>query len=138
MTSHTVTAGLGTPESASPFMSQYRHPMEVTYHSQLSAAEKRSILSSWLSDACAIESSPLLRRDPMTGFVSRYDEIADALRALDEEEARYLRAARHDAKARNSICLGTAVSRKRAIAADRPIVPPARTGDLAMKRLVHS
>lgn len=68
--------------------------MEVAYHSQLSISEKRAILSAWVSSACAVEAGPLMRRQPETGHEARYDEIADAIKALDEEEGRQERAAR--------------------------------------------
>jgi hypothetical protein len=51
----------------------------------LSLREKRAILSSWASDACAVESAPGLRRVPGSGQVVSVDEILEALRALDRE-----------------------------------------------------
>lgn len=39
----------------------FRHPREVLAHPQLSRAEKRTILASWASDACALENAPALR-----------------------------------------------------------------------------
>ncbi len=39
----------------------FRHPMEVVKDPDLDTAEKRAILSSWASDACAVENRPDLR-----------------------------------------------------------------------------
>jgi hypothetical protein len=48
----------------------------------LTVAEKRSVLASWASDACALESNPALRATA-TGSVVSYDDIIDALQSLD-------------------------------------------------------
>ena len=45
----------------------------------MTVAEKRSVLASWASDACAIESNPALRATA-TGNVVNYDDIIDAAR----------------------------------------------------------
>jgi len=58
----------------------FTHPNEVVCHPDLSINEKRSILASWASDACAVESVPELRRAP-SGTTVTFDEIMDALRA---------------------------------------------------------
>ncbi|WP_245524159.1 hypothetical protein [Methylobacterium nonmethylotrophicum] len=39
----------------------FRHPREVVAHPHLSRAEKRAVLASWASDACALENAPGLR-----------------------------------------------------------------------------
>ncbi|GJD60278.1 hypothetical protein MPEAHAMD_0414 [Methylobacterium frigidaeris] len=39
----------------------FRHPRELLAHPRLSRAEKRAILASWASDACALENAPGLR-----------------------------------------------------------------------------
>jgi hypothetical protein len=39
----------------------FRRPREVLAHPMLSRAEKRTILASWASDACALENAPGLR-----------------------------------------------------------------------------
>jgi len=50
----------------------------------LTLNEKRAILASWASDACAIESVPALRRAPTKGGRPvAFDDVMDALRALD-------------------------------------------------------
>jgi hypothetical protein len=62
----------------------FGHPSEVANDPNLTLNEKRAILASWASDACAIEAAPDLRRSP-SGPVVRFDEIMDALRALDAQ-----------------------------------------------------
>lgn len=42
----------------------FRHPDDVLNDGRLDVREKRAILSSWASDACAVESLPALRRPP--------------------------------------------------------------------------
>jgi hypothetical protein len=39
----------------------FRHPREVLAHPHLTRADKRAILASWASDACALENAPGLR-----------------------------------------------------------------------------
>jgi hypothetical protein len=62
----------------------FAHPMDVVRDPDLTLNEKRAILSSWASDACAVEAAPELR-SIASGRVVRWDGIMDALRALDEE-----------------------------------------------------
>ncbi len=40
----------------------FAHPRDVVSDPDLTTHEKRAILSSWASDACAVESCPPLRR----------------------------------------------------------------------------
>jgi len=61
--------------------SAFEHPRDVLNDPDLTRAEKRAILSSWASDACAI--SPAIRQAP-GGKPVTFDEIVDALRALDD------------------------------------------------------
>lgn len=61
----------------------FGHPREVVNDPDLTLNEKRAILASWASDACAVEASPALRRTPDNRGVVQVDEILDALRALD-------------------------------------------------------
>jgi hypothetical protein len=49
----------------------------------LNASEKRALLASWASDACAVENLPNWRTLPGTGALVALDDILDALRALD-------------------------------------------------------
>ncbi len=62
----------------------FGHPTEVLNAPDLSLNEKRAILASWASDACAIEAAPELRLNPR-GAPVRFDEIMDALRTLDRQ-----------------------------------------------------
>ena len=39
----------------------FAHPMDVVRDSDLTLNEKQAILSSWASDACAVEAAPELR-----------------------------------------------------------------------------
>ena len=64
----------------------FDHPSDVTKDPDLSLNEKRAILAAWASDACAVEAAPALRKSP-TGRVVQFDDIMDALRALDQEMA---------------------------------------------------
>jgi hypothetical protein len=62
----------------------FDHPSDVLDDPDLSLNEKRAILASWASDACAVESAPALRNNP-SGQVLSFDDIMDALRALDKQ-----------------------------------------------------
>jgi hypothetical protein len=62
----------------------FSHPADVVNDPDLTLNEKRAILASWASDACAIESVPALRRAPTKGGRPVvFDDVMDALRALD-------------------------------------------------------
>ena len=61
----------------------FRHPREVVGDVDLTLNEKRAILASWASDACAVEAAPALRRPPGVDRPVPVDEILEALRALD-------------------------------------------------------
>jgi hypothetical protein len=50
----------------------------------LTLNEKRAILASWASDACAVEAAPALRQTPAGTTVS-FDDVMEALRELDKE-----------------------------------------------------
>ncbi len=65
----------------------FDHPADVVRDPDLTLNEKRAILSSWASDACAVESVPALRRPP-GGKVVTFDDVVDALRSLDAEAER--------------------------------------------------
>ena len=62
----------------------FAHPMNVVRDPDLTINEKRAILASWASDACAVEAAPELRATGSGGLV-RWDDIMDALRTLDRE-----------------------------------------------------
>nr|WP_318284272.1 MULTISPECIES: hypothetical protein [unclassified Methylobacterium] len=62
----------------------FRHPREVLAHPLLSRADKRAILASWASDACALENAPALRC--LTGCRAEpvpVDAVLAALGTLD-------------------------------------------------------
>ena len=62
----------------------FGHPFEVVNDPDLTLNEKRAILASWASDACAIEAAPELRAN-LHGQPVRFDDIMEALRTLDKE-----------------------------------------------------
>jgi hypothetical protein len=62
----------------------YLHPMDVIGDRDLTSYEKRAILSSWAADACAVEDSRPQDRNGSSQAVT-FDEVVDALRALDEK-----------------------------------------------------
>src|SRR3954452_24028876 len=64
----------------------FRTPMEVVNDPDMTMQEKRAILASWASDACAVEAAPELR-EPAPAKIVRFDEIIDALKRLDGEAA---------------------------------------------------
>ena len=76
----------------------FSHPGDVVYDPDLTLNEKRAILASWASDACAIESVPALRAPPKGDRPVAFDDVMDALRALDaratETSSRYRRVVR--------------------------------------------
>jgi len=66
----------------------FSHPADVVNDPDLTLNEKRAILASWASDACAIESVSALRRAPTKGGRPvAFDDVMDALRALDARAA---------------------------------------------------
>lgn len=73
----------------------FSHPSAVVGDPDLTVSEKRAILASWASDACAIEAAPELRAGPHGSRV-RFDDIMEALRTLDRQASgdRYRRALR--------------------------------------------
>jgi hypothetical protein len=65
--------------------SAFDHPQDVVRDPDLTTEEKRAILSSWASDACAVESQPAVRLPPGAKQPVGFDEIVDALRSLDRD-----------------------------------------------------
>ena len=63
----------------------FKHPDDVLRDATLDLREKRAILSSWASDACAVESMPALRHPPGARQPISFDPIMDALRRLDDD-----------------------------------------------------
>ena len=53
--------------------SAFAHPMDVVRDADLTLNEKRAILASWASDACAVEAAPELRTNA-SGCAVRWDE----------------------------------------------------------------
>ena len=62
----------------------FGHPSEVVNDPDLTLNEKRAILASWASDACAVDSAPALRKMP-GGKPVTFDDVVDALQSLDAE-----------------------------------------------------
>jgi len=62
----------------------FAHPRDVLIQDDLTINEKRAILASWASDACAVEAAPALRNAAAGNFVA-FDDIMDALRELDAQ-----------------------------------------------------
>ena len=72
----------------------FAHPMDVVRDEDLTLNEKRAILASWASDACAIEAAPDLRVNSSRSVV-RWDDIMDALRTLDKATENYAKPLPH-------------------------------------------
>jgi hypothetical protein len=60
----------------------FSHPLEVVGDQTLSLIEKRAILASWASDACAVDSMPALHQMPGSPAPVAFDAVMDALRSL--------------------------------------------------------
>jgi hypothetical protein len=63
----------------------FEHPRRVVEDPDLTLNEKRAILASWASDACAVEAAPALRQAPGSKQPVRFNEVMDALRTLDQQ-----------------------------------------------------
>ena len=63
----------------------FDNPQQVVDDPDLTLNEKRAILASWASDACAVEAAPALRRPPGVSRVVSVDEVLEALRTLDRQ-----------------------------------------------------
>jgi hypothetical protein len=61
----------------------YARPADVVADDLLTVDERRAILASWASDACAVDSNPALRHPPQASAPVTFDEIMDALMQLD-------------------------------------------------------
>jgi hypothetical protein len=66
----------------------FAHPNDVVRDPDLTLGEKRAILASWASDACAVESAPELRIAPGSRPVA-FDDVMDALGDLDRQARDY-------------------------------------------------
>ena len=79
----------------------FSHPADVVNDPDLTLNEKRAILASWASDACAVEAAPALRRPPGVSRAVSVDEILQALRTLDwkaNPDAARPRSTRHEVR----------------------------------------
>ncbi|SCB60760.1 hypothetical protein GA0061105_112149 [Rhizobium aethiopicum] len=65
----------------------FGHPRDVLAAADIGNDEKRAILASWASDLFAIESVPALRLYPGAERAVSYDEILEALKALDKGDS---------------------------------------------------
>jgi hypothetical protein len=77
----------------------FEHPSHVVDDPDLTLNEKRAILASWASDACAPEAAPHLRCAPGRKQPVLFDDVMEALRTLDKQanetdSARYRRVLR--------------------------------------------
>jgi hypothetical protein len=75
--------GHGRGETLEAGTLPFSSPQDVLAYPALSTSDKRSILASWASDACAVENLPNWRKLPDTGARLPLDDILDALQALD-------------------------------------------------------
>ena len=86
----------------------FEHPSNVVTDPDLTLNEKRAILASWASDACALEAAPLLRLAPGVKNPVRFDDVMKALCELDRESrqnntaAQYRRSLRRDRLSKRS------------------------------------
>lgn len=64
----------------------FEHPSHVVNDPNLTLNEKRAILASWASDACALEATPHLRCAPGSKQPVLFDDVMEALRTLDRQE----------------------------------------------------
>ena len=81
-----------SPQSSDPALDRlfdpsrfFRHPQDVLNDDRFDIQEKRAILASWESDACAVESMPALRQPPGADKPVAFDEIMDALCELESD-----------------------------------------------------
>jgi hypothetical protein len=73
----------GWPRFSSPGAgSVFTHPDHLLNAPDLTAAEKRAVLASWISDARAVVDAPTLRQLD-SGAIVDIDELLRALKALD-------------------------------------------------------
>jgi hypothetical protein len=66
----------------------FARPRDVLVDERLSVDERRAVLASWASDACAVESNPTLRRLIFADAPVTFDEIMDAPWQLDTLKGR--------------------------------------------------
>jgi len=61
----------------------YDSPRAILADRSLDDSKRRELLAEWLSDICAVESMPTLRRAPFSTRAVAFEEIMDALITLD-------------------------------------------------------
>jgi hypothetical protein len=71
----------------------YARPKDVVNDPDLTLYEKRAVLASWASDACAADAAPALRQLPGGTAPVQFDDVMDALAELDRLAARQAAAA---------------------------------------------
>lgn len=80
------TPGATSVMALRPSATVYHHPDQVLRDDTLSIADKRAILSSWASDANAVEQQPWLRLAPGHRNPVPLRAILDALQRLDDDD----------------------------------------------------
>ena len=95
---HDVSEGWDPNDLLHPAQA-FEHPSYVVNDPDLTLNEKRAILASWASDACAPEAAPHLRCAPGGRGPVPFDDVMEALRTLDKQanekdSARYRRVMR--------------------------------------------
>jgi len=95
---HDVSEGWDPNDLLHPAQA-FEHPSHVVNDPDLTLNEKRAILASWASDACAPEAAPHLRCAPGGKQPVLFDDVMEALRTLDKQanekgSARYRRVLR--------------------------------------------
>ncbi|PZA12064.1 hypothetical protein DNX69_08550 [Rhodopseudomonas palustris] len=83
---HSYAPGAASVTASRPSATVYDHPDQVLRDDALSIADKRAILSSWASDANAVEQQPWLRLAPGHRNPVPLRAILDALKWLDDDE----------------------------------------------------
>ena len=101
---HNVRDGWDPNELLHPAQA-FEHPSNVVNDPDLTLNEKRAILASWASDACALEASAHLRCAPGGKQPVLFDDVMEALRTLDKQvnekdSARYRRVLRRRRRCR--------------------------------------
>lgn len=66
----------------------YASPGDVLRDTDLTTNEKKAVLASWASDACAVDSKPAWRQPPGFSQPVSFDDIMSALQELDRSTIR--------------------------------------------------
>jgi len=83
-TLHSVSDGWDPTDLLHPAQA-FDHPSHVVNDPDLTLNEKRAILASWASDACAVEAAPHLRCAPGGKRAVVFEDVIEALRTLDNQ-----------------------------------------------------